>query len=216
MLGCRLVVERPQGRIAGRIVEVEAYIGEEDRASHARSGPTARNAVMYGDPGRAYLYLVYGMHVCLNVVTEPAGRPAAVLIRAVGLDEGVALGRELRVAREIAVARRRDDPTAVDRIEQRIVATPDARLAAGPGLVGAAFGLATTMNGQDLCDPGSPIRIERLDGAEGRRRAAVGAGWPIRATPRIGIAYAGAPWTERPWRLVLAGHPAVSGPAAMR
>ena len=74
------------GRVAGRIVEVEAYVGEDDRASHARFGATARNRIMYGEPGRAYLYLVYGMHTCLNVVTEPEGRPAAVLIRAVELD----------------------------------------------------------------------------------------------------------------------------------
>jgi DNA-3-methyladenine glycosylase len=57
-------------------VEVEGYIGEADRASHARFGRTARNAVMYGPPGTAYVYLVYGMHDCLNIVTEPAGRPA--------------------------------------------------------------------------------------------------------------------------------------------
>ncbi|HEX4898100.1 MAG TPA: DNA-3-methyladenine glycosylase, partial [Candidatus Limnocylindrales bacterium] len=84
VLGARLVREDP-GRLTrvGRIVEVEAYIGTDDLASHARFGPTARNAVMLGPPGVAYVYLVYGMYDCLNVVTEPEGRPAALLIRAV-------------------------------------------------------------------------------------------------------------------------------------
>ncbi|HTK44549.1 MAG TPA: DNA-3-methyladenine glycosylase, partial [Patescibacteria group bacterium] len=79
LLGALLVRDDATGRRAGRIVEVEAYIGEDDRASHARFGRTARNAVMYGPPGIAYVYLVYGMYDCLNVVTEPEGRPAAVL-----------------------------------------------------------------------------------------------------------------------------------------
>ncbi|GIW06183.1 MAG: putative 3-methyladenine DNA glycosylase [Dehalococcoidia bacterium] len=77
---------------AGKIVEVEAYIGEEDRACHCRSGRTARNAPMYGPGGHAYLYLIYGLSTMLNVVTEPAGRPAAVLIRALEPAEHV-LGR---------------------------------------------------------------------------------------------------------------------------
>jgi DNA-3-methyladenine glycosylase len=88
-VGAHLVCERPGAdRRVGRIVEVEAYIGEADLASHARFGQTARNAVMFGPPGMAYVYLVYGMHECLNVVTEPEGRPAAVLIRAVEAIEG--------------------------------------------------------------------------------------------------------------------------------
>ena len=106
LLGARLVREAGDGaagRRVGRIVEVEAYIGQEDRASHARMGPTARNRVMYGPPGIAYVYLVYGMHHCLNVVTEPAPRPAAVLIRAVEPLEGIGA---MRAARQAASARR--------------------------------------------------------------------------------------------------------------
>ena len=83
LLGTRLVRDDETGRRSGRIVEVEAYIGVDDRASHARFGPTARNRPMFGSPGHAYVYLVYGIYDCLNIVTEPAGSPAAVLVRAV-------------------------------------------------------------------------------------------------------------------------------------
>src|SRR4029077_10717948 len=83
LIGTRLVRDDATGRRVGRIVEVEAYLGPDDRASHARFGETARNRIMFGPAGHAYVYLVYGMYDCLNVVTEPAGVAAAVLIRAV-------------------------------------------------------------------------------------------------------------------------------------
>src|SRR6185312_16601918 len=85
-------------RRVARIVEVEAYIGEDDRASHARFGRTARNAVMFGRAGVAYVYLVYGMYDCLNIVTEAEGRPAAILVRAVEPLEGADAIRDARLA----------------------------------------------------------------------------------------------------------------------
>ncbi|MBA2720837.1 MAG: DNA-3-methyladenine glycosylase, partial [Chloroflexi bacterium] len=102
LLGWRLVRDDDTGRRVARIVELEAYIGEDDGASHARFGRTSRNEVMYGPPGRAYVYLVYGMHDCLNIVTEPAGSPAALLVRAVEPLEGTGLMRASREARSRA------------------------------------------------------------------------------------------------------------------
>jgi DNA-3-methyladenine glycosylase len=192
LLGTLLVREPAPGSASevrvGRIVEVEAYIGLEDRASHARMGPTARNRVMFGPPGIAYVYLVYGMHHCLNVVTEPAPTPAALLVRAVEPVSGIGA---MRVAR------------GLDRPGARVV--PDARLAVGPGLVAAAFDIDRSLTGIDLCDPGSPLRL-----------APRMAGDPepvIDAGPRVGIAYAGEPWVSRPWRLWIAGSPSL-GPRA--
>ena len=194
LLGARLVRDpppsgpspgEPGGRRVGRIVEVEAYVGQEDRASHARMGPTARNRVMFGPPGLAYVYLVYGMHHCLNVVTEPAGRAAAVLIRAVEPLEGAEAMRRARAVGRHARLR-----------------VPDARLAAGPGLVAASFGLDRSHTGIDLCDPASPIRLEVAPAGEPEVA--------IETTARVGIAYAGEPWTDVPWRFLIPGSPALS------
>jgi DNA-3-methyladenine glycosylase len=126
LLGKLLVHDAPDGRVAGRIVEVEAYQGPEDLAAHSSRGRTPRNAVMFGSPGHLYVYLVYGLHHCANVVCGPGDKPEAVLLRAAEITDGLPLARL-----------RRGD-------------VPDWRLASGPGNLGAAFGLDRRHNGLDL------------------------------------------------------------------
>ncbi len=195
------------GRRVGRIVELEAYIGHDDQASHARFGETARNQIMFGPPGHAYVYLVYGMYDCLNVVTEVDGMPAALLVRAVEPLEGIRAMRIDRILRATSRRRAMTDARAATEAE-RIERLPVERLASGPGLLAAAFGLATDWTGMDLCDPASPLRLEPARPGEPRPEVA--------ATPRIGIAYAGEPWATQPWRFIERGHRSVSGPPSAR
>jgi DNA-3-methyladenine glycosylase len=176
----------------GRIVEVEAYVGPDDRASHARMGPTARNAPMFGPAGIAYVYLVYGVHHCLNVVTGEDGFPAAVLVRAVEPLEGFDAMRRARGDDGARGDDRAARPSRSSRPSRAPV--PDHRLAAGPGLVGAAFGIDRSLTGIDLCDPRSPVHLAPAPVDEPAAE--------IAGTSRIGIAFAGTPWTEVPWRLV--------------
>jgi DNA-3-methyladenine glycosylase len=144
LLGCCLVRtvaagERGQAgasRMSGIIVEVEAYIGEEDEASHASHGLTMRNASMYGPPGHAYVYLIYGMYHCFNVVTEGEGFPAAILIRALEPLEGLPLMRECRGGR------------------------PDEQLTSGPGRLCEALLIDRQFDGADLCAPSARLFLE--------------------------------------------------------
>ena len=137
LLGCWLVHELPDGRREGRIVETEAYVGPDDLASHASRGRTARTEVMFGPPGHAYVYLIYGMHHCLNVVTEAVGFPAAVLLRALepGLGLTLAANGPGRLCRALGIDRRHNGqdlvagPLWIGRrghppSEERIVAVP--------------------------------------------------------------------------------------------
>ncbi len=204
LLGTQLVRDDATGRRVARIVEVEAYIGEDDRASHARFGRTARNGVMYGSPGTAYVYLVYGMHDCLNIVTEPVGWPAALLVRAVEPLEGLDLMRASRARR--AIERRRALPSSLAGGAAHGGARPtaDLRLGSGPGLVCAILDLDRRLTGHDLLDPGAAVRIEPRPSNEPAPA--------VVASPRVGIGYAGEPWTSRPWRLSIAGNPSVSRP----
>lgn len=186
-------------------MEVEAYGGEDDQASHARFGRTARNAVMFGPPGRAYVYLVYGMHDCLNVVTEPDGRPAALLIRAVEPEEGIEAMRAAHLERELARRRAPADAVTRTQIATRLATEPAIRIASGPGRVASAFGLDRSHTGLDLTAPDSLVRIE-LPAAGIAETADVVAG------PRVGVAYAAEPWRSVPWRFALRDSPAVSKP----
>jgi len=127
LLGQRLVRVIEARRLSGRIVEAEAYIGEEDAACHASAGRTQRTEVMYGPPGYAYVYFVYGMHHCLNVVTEREGFPAAVLIRAIEPEEGLEVIQANRPGR------------------------PDAELMDGPAKLCQALRIDQRLNGVDLC-----------------------------------------------------------------
>lgn len=139
LLGCRLIHASAEGVVGGRIVEVEAYRGPEDLAAHSARGRTPRNAVMFGAAGHLYVYLVYGLHHCINVVAGPGVKPEAVLVRALELDEGLDLVRE----------RRRPH-------------IADHRLASGPGNVGKALGIDRGLNGLDLL--AGPVWIEpRVD-----------------------------------------------------
>lgn len=126
LLGRVLFYKTPDGLLAGRIVETEAYTGADDPASHAFRGRTARNAVMFGPAGHAYVYFTYGMHHCLNVTAGAAGTAGAVLLRALEPLGGV------------EVMRARGDRG------------PERRLLSGPGKIGRAFGLTLADNGRDF------------------------------------------------------------------
>ncbi len=105
LLGKYLVQAGENGRLAGRIIEVEAYVGPEDRASHASRGRTKRTEVMFGQAGIAYVYLIYGMYHCFNVVTERIGYPAAILIRAVEVERTGLIDGPGRVCRLFQIDR---------------------------------------------------------------------------------------------------------------
>lgn len=136
LLGSRLVSDTPDGPVAVRLVEVEAYRGADDPASHCYRGPTSRNAVMFGPAGHLYVYFVYGMHFCVNVTCLRDGEPGAVLLRAG------------EVVSDLELARRR-----------RPTARHDAELAQGPARLAALLGLGRAHNGLDLTDPASSVRL---------------------------------------------------------
>ncbi|HEX6755421.1 MAG TPA: DNA-3-methyladenine glycosylase [Mycobacteriales bacterium] len=136
LLGSVLEVDSPRGTVAVRLSEVEAYAGEDDPASHAFRGRTARNEVMYGPAGHLYVYFVYGMHWCCNVVCGPAGNASAVLLRAGEVVAGAELARARRAA-----------------------SRADADLARGPARLASALGLDRSANGADLVSPASPVRL---------------------------------------------------------
>jgi len=184
LIGRRLVRVRRGRRLAGRIVEVEAYIGAADTACHAHRGCTPRNRVMFGPPGHAYVYFTYGMHHMLNVVTERDGFPAAILVRALEPEEGVDSMRRRRArAGRLRMARRDATWTA-----------------GGPGRLCQALAIDRGLDGEDL--EASP----RLFFEEGRPAARR----DVARTTRVGIDSAAPRDRAAPWRFILSGNPCVS------
>ncbi|MFO7544219.1 MAG: DNA-3-methyladenine glycosylase [Trueperaceae bacterium] len=184
LLGKVLAVCEKDGTVRqGRIVEVEAYVGETDLACHASKGLTKRTRTLYGPPGTAYVYLVYGMHELFNVVAASEGEPHAVLVRAVELAPPG--GDEAST-----------DESGTEGASKR--ASNRATRGDGPGRLTRALGIDRRFDGADLTKP--PITLH--DGPPPR---------DIVVTPRVGVGYAG-PWADAALRFVDAGSGAVSRP----
>ncbi|MGH9511820.1 MAG: DNA-3-methyladenine glycosylase [Terriglobales bacterium] len=159
ILGKVLIRREHKTLLTGRIVEVEAYLGRDDPAAHSASGRTARNSVLFGPPGFAYVYFIYGNHHCLNVSCLPDGVAGGILFRALEPLKGI---EEMASSRGVTVNGSRDLR----------------KLTTGPGRLAEAFGITRQRdNGKDLTDTGSDLFI----GDDGYRPA------NILATPRIGI-----------------------------
>jgi DNA-3-methyladenine glycosylase len=180
LLGAWLVRRSTDGLTGGPIVETEAYGGPTDLASHARSGRTRRTEPMFGEVGHAYVYLVYGMHECVNVVAYDAAerQAGAVLIRAIEPRLGVPTMRARRGGR----------------------ADPDWRLAAGPARLCQALDVTRVFDGHDLTVAGE-LWLARPDTSPALE---IGTG------PRVGVDYAGDGWKDRPWRFWVVGSRSVS------
>ena len=162
LLGKVLVRDHENLHLAARIVEVEAYLGENDPASHSAAGNTPRTAVLFGPPGYAYVYFIYGSHYCLNVSCHPEGKAGGVLFRALEPLLGI---EEMARARKIHVKKAQDLP----------------RLTSGPGRLAEAFGITRARdNGRNLTSAASGLWI-----GDDRFRAR-----NIQITPRIGISKA--------------------------
>ena len=158
LLGHWLVRQTPEGPVGGIIVETEAYLAD-DPASHAYRGETARNRSMFGPPGHAYLYFIYGNHWCFNAVCAARGIGEAVLVRAI------------------------EPLFGVDWMRARRRVASDRQLTSGPGKLCAALGLDRSYDGVDLCDAGSTVFIaENPD----RKKVLAGQG-SVKVSPRIGI-----------------------------
>lgn len=184
LLGKVLVRNDGEIRLTARIVEVEAYLGEADPAAHAAAGRTLRNSVLFGPPGHAYVYFIYGNHYCLNVSCEPDGKAGGVLFRAVEPLTGI---EEMTRARGIEIG----DPGDLPEKDWP-------KLTSGPGRMSEAFGITRSRdNDCDLTSTASSLWI----GDDGYRTR------NVVATPRIGITKA----AELPLRYIIAGNRFVSG-----
>jgi DNA-3-methyladenine glycosylase len=181
LLGKLIVRREGRKRLAGRIVEVEAYLGAGDLAAHAAAGHTARNAVLWGPPGHAYVYFIYGVHYCLNISCLPAGDAGCILIRALEPVSGIA---DMAKARELADL----DLTSMRDLR---------KLASGPGKLCEALGITRPRdNAKDMLSPESDLQVmsDNFSVQE------------VAVTPRIGITKS----PEMPLRYVIAGNLFVS------
>jgi len=177
LLGKLIVRREGRKQLAGRIVEVEAYLGAGDLAAHAAAGHTARNAVLWGPPGHAYVYFIYGVHYCLNISCLPPGEAGCVLIRALEPVSGL---------RQMAEAR---DLPDLDLTSPRDVR----KLASGPGKLCEALGITRPRdNDKDMLSPASDLQV-MSDGFRVQE---------VAVTQRIGITKA----AELPLRYVIAGN----------
>jgi DNA-3-methyladenine glycosylase len=182
LLGAFVTTRSDEGDVTVRLTEVEAYGGEDDPGSHAYRGRTGRNAAMFGEPGRLYVYRHLGLHHCVNVVTEVAGRASAVLLRAGEVVEGA----------DLAWARR-ERAGVVDSVRQ---------LARGPARLAVALGLDLEANGADLTELDGRVLVRRRDPRTIQP--------PVAAGPRVGVSGAGGDGGLHPWRLWLTGERTVS------
>jgi DNA-3-methyladenine glycosylase len=192
LLGCVLEHQTADGLVAVELTEVEAYAGASDPASHAYRGKTARNAVMFGPPGHAYVYFTYGMYFCVNLVCLNNGSASAVLLRAGRIIEGEELAR----ARRTGVGPRgvRGD---VSPREKRLSFRD---LARGPARLCQALDIDRSQDGTDVCVADSPLRMRWSDTGTTDRSAKIAHG------PRVGISRA----ADLPWRFWIEGEPTVS------
>ncbi|GAA3105917.1 DNA-3-methyladenine glycosylase [Kribbella aluminosa] len=201
----------PDGTVAVRLTEVEAYDGANDPGSHAYRGPTARTEVMFGPPGHLYVYFTYGMHFCMNVVAGPDGKPSAVLLRAGEVIEGLDLARTRRghpadhavafnqsAVRKVPVRKVpvRNVPVRKGPVAKLPKPNPDRDLARGPARLCVALGIGREGNGIDLLAKNAPIQL--LDGPGYDGVPATG--------PRVGLRDA----ADRPWRFWIPNDPTVS------
>jgi DNA-3-methyladenine glycosylase len=180
------LIVRKEGRkvLAGRIVEVEAYLGADDAAAHAAAGRTARNDVLFGSPGHAYVYFIYGVHYCLNISCLPEGDAGCVLVRALEPVEGIEAMAEARGLRSHDV-----DLNSVRGLRM---------IASGPGKLCEALQITRARdNGKGMCSPGSNLVVVD-DGYRPKQ---------VSVTPRIGITKSAA----LPFRYLIEGNAFVSG-----
>lgn len=200
LLGCVLVHEVPEGTVAVELTEVEAYTGSTDPASHAFRGKTARNAVMFGGPGYAYVYFTYGMHFCVNLVCQPAGEASAVLLRAGRVVEGEDLAAMRRAGRSGPKPDAKGAGLGTAAVRPATLARGAAQLASGPARLCQALAIDRAQNGADVCAPGGALRICAGSDSAGLPPERISAG------PRVGVSTG----AETPWRFWIAGDQSVS------